>query len=260
MKSSEKSQKRNTEMGITMSTGFSDKNITHTIASSIRSISKFKIKKKEIQILKFEDFHRKYIFNKIKENQTLNEIYYRNGFSSFRSNYISTIDSQSKVMNLKKKSISPSIFSSSISTKSRKLLTNDKFYKGNNNRLSSYLSVYLDNIKNISDFKDKNKVKYFRDLCEDSNNNNNNNNTTITTNNKELLQKSIINNLISFKKENKNETKTLFKPREIHKDYYKLIKRNSNLSKYLNNKTLNNENFKIISSDNYKNEENNKLG
>ena len=258
-KSSEKSQKRNTEMGITTSTGFSDKNKTNTIASSIRSISKFKILKKEIQILKFEDFHRKYIFNKNIENQTLNEIYYRNGFSSFRSNYISTIDSQSKVMNLKKKSISPSIFSSSTSTKSRKLLTNDKIYKRYNNKLSSYLSVYLDNIKNTSDFKDKNKVKYFRELCEDSNNNNNNN-TTITTNNKEILHKSIINNLISFKKENKNEIETIFKPSEIHKDYSKLIKHNSNLSKHLNSKKLKNVNFKIISSVNYKNKENNKLG
>ena len=256
-KSSEKSQKRNTEMGTTTSTGFSDNNITHTIASSIRSISKFKIKKKEIQILKFEDFHKNYLFNKNKENQTLNEIYYRNGYSSFRSNYASIINSQSKVMNLKKKSISPSIFSSSISTKSKKLLTNDKIYKRNNNRLSSYLSSYLDNIKNTSDFKDKNKVKYFRELCgEDSNNNN----TTITTNNKELLQKSIINNLISFKKKNKNEIETIFKPSEILKDYNKLLKRNSNLSKHLNSKTMKSVNFKIISSDNYKNEENNKLG
>jgi hypothetical protein len=99
MKSSDKSRKRNTEMGTTISTGFSDKNLTNTIASSIRSISKFKIKKKEIQILKFEDFHRNYLFNKNKENQTLNEIYYRNGYSSFRSNYISTKDSQIKVIN-----------------------------------------------------------------------------------------------------------------------------------------------------------------
>ena len=256
MKSTEKSKKRNTEMGITISTGFSDKNLTNTIASSIRSISKFKIKKKEIQILKFEDFHRNYIFNKNKENQTLNEIYYRNGYSSFRSNYISTIDSQNKVMNLKKKSFSPYIFSSSTTTKSRQLLTNDKIYKRNNNRLSSHLSAYLDNIKNTSDFKDKNKVKYFRDLYEESNNNN----TTITTNNKELLHKSIINNLISAKKENKNETETIFKPSEVHKDYSKLIKRNSILSKHLNNKTLKTVNFKIISSDNCKNEENSKLG
>ena len=249
------SKKRNTEMGITISTGFSDNNITNTIASSIRSISKFKIQKKEIQILKFEDFHKKYIFNKNKENQTLNEIYYRNGFSSFRSNYISSINSQSKVMNLKKKSVSPSIFSSSTSTKSRKLLTNNKICNRNNNRLSSHLSVYLDNITNTSNFKDKNKVKYFRELCEESNNNN----TTITTNNKEVLHKSIINNLISFKTDNKNEIETIFKPSEIQKNYNKLIKRNSNLLKNLNSKKLKTVNFKIASSDNYKNEEN-KLG
>jgi len=249
------SKKRNTEMRITMSTGFSDNNITNSIASSIRSISKFKIQKKEIQILKFKDFHKKYIFNKNKENQTLNEIYYRNGFSSFRSNYISSINSQSKAINLKKKSISPSIFSSSISTKSRKLLTNNKICNRNNNRLSSHLSIYLDNITNTSNFKDKNKVKYFRELCEDSNNNN----TTITTNNKEVLHKSIINNLISFKKENKNEIETIFKPSEIQKNYSKLIKRNSNLLKHLGGKTLKTVNFKIASSDNYKNEEN-KLG
>ena len=249
------SKKRNTEMGITISTGFSDNNITNTIASSIRSISKFKIQKKEIQILKFKDFHKKYIFNKNKENQTLNEIYYRNGFSSFRSNYISSINSQSKVMNLKKKSVSPSIFSSSTSTKSRKLLTNNKICNRNNNRLSSHLSVYLDNITNTSNFKDKNKVKYFRELCEESNNNN----TTITTNNKEVLHKSIINNLISFKKDNKNEIETIFKPSEIQKNYNKLIKRNSNLLKNLNSKKLKSVNFKIASSENYKNEEN-KLG
>ena len=69
MKSTEKSPKINKEFCITKSTRFSNNNITDTIASSIRTISKFKSRKKEKpKFINLDDFHKQFILNKIKDN------------------------------------------------------------------------------------------------------------------------------------------------------------------------------------------------
>ena len=67
MKSLEKSPKLNKEFCVTKSTRFSNNNITETIASSIRTISKFKSRKKGKPIfINLDNFHK--IYNGINTN------------------------------------------------------------------------------------------------------------------------------------------------------------------------------------------------
>ena len=129
MKSSEKSPKQTTEFVITRSTRFSDNNITNTLASSIRTISQFKSRKKEKPILiNLENYHKQFILNKNKKNRTLLGIYTQNGYNSknnkIKSKYLTINNSDLfKVIKLKKKSLTPSFFTSSSIEKSRNLFS-----------------------------------------------------------------------------------------------------------------------------------------
>ena len=241
MSKNSKYQKTDKEFRITSSTEFYDNNLTNpTIASSIRSISKLKLRKKEKPLsYNFEDFHKQFILNKNKNNYTLFDMYNKNGYRTFRTlktNFISNFNSKkNNVINLKKKTYSPSIFSSSTAAKSRSrnrnIITNNNIYQiTNDNQSYSYLSSFLENINFSKDNKN---------IFSDSNNNNYS---------KELLHKSIINNLINSPQKNKIES--ILKQNKIEKDNKKLKNENTNLSKLLNKKAVKNEIFKYNTNSN----------
>ena len=106
-KSLDKSPKKSNEFGITKTTGFSE-DLTNTIASSIRTISKFRSMKKEKPILlNLEDFHKQFLLNKNKNNDTILGIYTQNGYNTLynniKLNYINNARSlKNKSIKLKK--------------------------------------------------------------------------------------------------------------------------------------------------------------
>ena len=103
MKKRDKSLKLVKEFNITRTTGFSDNTLTRTIASSIRTISKFKTRKKERPlIINLENFHKEFILNKNKDNNILTNIYNQNAYNSIES--IKHLSNKSKnLIKLKKK-------------------------------------------------------------------------------------------------------------------------------------------------------------
>ena len=151
MPSSTKYQKTDKKFLVTSSTEFYDNNLTNPkLASSIRSISKLKLRKKEkLLSFNFEDYHKQFILNKNRRNLTLLDMYNKNGYTTIRSlktNFISNTSSQkNNIINLKKKSYSPSIFSSSTAakSKSRNVISNI-YQKTNDNQSCSYLTSFLD--------------------------------------------------------------------------------------------------------------------
>ena len=146
MQISEKSPKIIKEFYKTKTTQFSDNNITRTLASSIRSISKFKLRKKEKAIfINLENFHKEFILNKNRDNCTISSIYTQNGYNSNISRYMSNISSPKNGIKLKKKFFSPS-FSSTTDVKSRNLLLKNNS-KNNEHHSNSLLSSFLDNTK-----------------------------------------------------------------------------------------------------------------
>ena len=251
MKSSEKSPKTNKEFCITKSTRFSDNNLTDTIASSIRTISKLKSRKKEKPIfINLDDFHKQFLLNKNKDNNAITSIYTKKRYNTLfnniiKSNYIQNINSpKNNVIKLKKKSASPSFFSSSTSVKSRNLLyTNKKIKEYNSN--SIFCSIYEN--------KRKNKILLLKDYSKISKNNTNNNNTNSISNN--YSNENIKNNYFSniFISPNKlKEFEPILKPKKLKNDSLSKLNINSNINRfgYNNNNNNNNSNFNNISNSN----------
>ena len=99
--SSPKSPKNNKEFLLTHSTRFSDNNLTNTLASSIRTISKNKFRKKEKPLyINFKDLHKQFLLYKNNENNIISSIYKNNNYNKNVSNIHSW---NSNVMKLKKK-------------------------------------------------------------------------------------------------------------------------------------------------------------
>lgn len=239
MKSSEKNSKANKELGLTKSTRFSENNVTETIASSIRSISKFKSRKKEKPILfNIEDFHKQFLLNKNKD-RLLSNIYFQIGFrnskyiiNSINNNYEHS--NKKNIIKLKKNPISPSFFTS-YNEKSRNILIM--------NNLSIKIDKdYLTN-SNYSSFFEKNKTLYSREKNNTSRNQMNYSNN-YTINNKEYFHSNFIRNL-SLSPENLKE--------------YKSIQASTNAKNKLNNKintysnSLHKTNYKIYNINNNSN-------
>ena len=193
---SKKSAKMQTDFAITRSTRFSDNNLTNTIASSIRTISKFRLRKKrdKPKIINIKDFHKEFLLNKNKDNDIILKLYQNNGFNTISSECLSSIKStKNKMINLKK-SFSPSFSSFSNINKSRNIFLNNK-YNQKNFDFNSFSNLTLienlnlgnnNNNRNNNNKKIKNKINmdYFREISEISkinhytiaNKHNNNNN------------------------------------------------------------------------------------
>lgn len=206
MRSSDKSPNKNNEFGITRSTKFSDNNITNTLASSIRSISQFKSRKKEKPIfINLEDFHKQFILNKNKDNNTLLRMNTHNSrYNSIKSKFISINDYPKNNTIRLKKSLSPSFLVSSSIEKSRNLLINDKHRneKSKENYSNSYFSSIFDN-------KNKNKTLHLEEISKISKKKKINNNTESISND---FQSNIFKNI--FSPNNINELEPINKQKE----------------------------------------------
>lgn len=243
METSEKSPKIIKEFNKTKTTQFSDNNITRTIASSIRTISKFKLRKKEKPVfINLENFHKEFILNKNRDNRTISSIYTQNGYNSIISRYMSNISSRKNGMKLKKKFFSPS-FSSATDVKSRNLLLKNN-YNNNENQSNTLLSSFLDKIKN-----NQNKISYLKEMSKISKNNK----TTNTHSN----NYSIFNSNLFFS-QNFKDIEPIFKKKKSIKNQnnkiYKNSNNNHNFFNTIDNKSIhfnnsNNSNYNIINGD-----------
>ena len=247
MKSSQKSPKSNKEFRLTKSTRFSENNITDTIASSIRAISKFKSRKKEKPIfLNLEDFHKQFLLNKNKD-ELLSNNYLPNEFNSIYKivKTVSILDSTSNkknIISIKKKSFSPSFFPSSKGKSRNILLMNNLSNKTDKN--------YLTN-SNCSSFFEKNKTLYSREINDTSRNKINYNNNYSNNNSNAYFSNIVINNLslsdkklkdyesIQIYRDSKNESNNIINnSNSLNKTNYKIYK--------INNNTNYNDNVKKI--------------
>ena len=270
---SKKSAKMQTDFAITRSTRFSDNNLTNTIASSIRTISKFRLRKKrdKPKIINIKDFHKEFLLNKNKDNDIILKLYQNNGFNTISSECLSSIKStKNKMINLKK-SFSPSFSSFSNINKSRNIFLNNK-YNQKNFDFNSFSNLTLienlnlgnnNNNRNNNNKKIKNKINmdYFREISEISkinhytiaNKHNNNNNTN---NNKEIsgLFKNNLIRSINFGPKNFNMFKPNLETKKSQLNLKSIINSKSNVLKTLNNKKAKNKNIKldIIDNDNSK--------
>ena len=168
MKSPEKSPKINREFCITKSTRFSNNNITDTIASSIRTISKFKSRKKEKpKFLNLDDFHKQFILNKIKDNNLFTSFPTNKKnikiYNTIKPNYMQNSKTpKHNLIKLNKKSASPSFIFPSNAMKSRNVVlfnynkTTDEynsnslfstFFENKNKQLSNDFSKIINNTK-----------------------------------------------------------------------------------------------------------------
>ena len=223
MKSLDKSPKKSNEFAITKSTGFSD-NITNTIASSIRTISKFKSKKKERPIfLNLEDFHKQYLLNKNKNNDTILGVYTQNGYNTLynniKSNYITNARNlNNKAIKLKKKSASPSFFGSLSTKESKNIIA--KNIKNKDNQSNSQISSFFEN-------KFKNKTLYLNEISKISKNKYNNNNSHSNNYSDEYYQNFVFKNI--FTPSESNEFDSILKFKKSNNDLNIISNINSNI-------------------------------
>ena len=109
-KPSAKTPKINKKFRLTKSTKFSENTKTNSIASSIRTISKYKTFRKGKIYINLDNFHKQFLLNQNKFNYTLAEIYSKNEYNSIfdtmNSICISNDNNSIKknLINLKKKS------------------------------------------------------------------------------------------------------------------------------------------------------------
>lgn len=275
---SKKSAKMQTDFAITRSTRFSDNNLTNTIASSIRTISQFRLRKKKPKIINIKDFHKEFILNKNKDNDMILKLYKHIGYNTISSECLSSIKStKNKVINLKK-SFSPSFSSSSNIHQSRNIFLNSKYNQKNIDFNSFSNLTLIENLKmsnnnnNSKKIKNKNKINmdYFREISEISKinhytiaNNHNNNNKA---NNKDIsgLFKNNLIRSINFGPKNFNIFRPNLKTKKSQQNLKSIINSKSNIIKTLNNNKIKNKNIKleIIDNDNNKsiNENDNKKG
>ena len=167
MKKRDKSLKLVKEFNITRTTGFSDNTLTRTIASSIRTISKFKTRKKERPlIINLENFHKDFILNKNKDNNILTNIYNQNAYNSIES--IKHLSNKSKnLMKLKKKYGSPPFLSANIMKSRNLMMKKNKNLKNNENQTNSQFSSFLElfNNKDIIN-KNNNHTLYLKEISK----------------------------------------------------------------------------------------------
>jgi len=276
---SKKSAKMQTDFAITRSTRFSDNNLTNTIASSIRTISQFRLRKKREKpnITNIKYFHKEFIFNKNKDNDLILKLYKNNGYNTISSECLSSIKStKNKVINLKK-SFSPSFLSSSNINKSRNIFLNSKYNQKNIDYNSFSNLTLIENLKlsNNNHKKIKNKINmdYFKEISEISkinqntisNNQNNNDNNTSNQEGNGLFKNNLIRS-INFGPNNFNIFKPILKSKKSQQNLKSIINSKSNIIKTLNNNKSKNKNknikFKIMDNENNKsiNEKDNKKG
>ena len=215
MKTSENSTNTNKEFYITKSTKFSDNNLTNTIASSIRTISNLKYRKKPKPIfINLDDFHKQTILNKNKDNNTIMSIYSKKKYYTLpnknKSNYMTNISlTKNNIIKLNKKSASPSFFSSFTNGKSRYLLftkNKNKTINENNNNSNSFFSSFFEN-------KRKNEIFFSKDNSKISKNKTNNNTNSYSNNyNNENIK-------------NNNLSNSFYYPNKL-KEYEPIIKQN----------------------------------
>ena len=251
MKSSEKSPKQTTEFVITRSTRFSDNNITNTLASSIRTISQFKSRKKEKPILiNLENYHKQFILNKNKKNRTLLGIYTQNGYNSknnkIKSKYLTINNSDLfKVIKLKKKSLTPSFFTSSSIEKSRNLLMNNQYNKEKFKEFhsNSYFS-------SIYDKNNQNKTLFFEEISKISKNKKFNSNSNSYSNDfqsnifKNNFSPHNINDLEPIKMQKESSIKLNILNNIIDKNLNSKYN-DSNINQNINESKINNKDKKI---------------
>ena len=247
-KSFDKSPKKSNEFGMTKTTGFSD-DLTNTIASSIRTISKFKSMKKEKPIfLNLEDFHKQYLLNKNKDNDTILGIYTQNGYNTLYNNIKLNYINNARTLNnrsikLKKKSASPSFFGS-LSTKESKNRMQNK--KNKDNQSNSQISSFFEN-------KYKNKTLYLNEISKISKNKINNTNSHSNNYSDEYYQNYAFKNI--FTPSESNEFDPILKLKKYNKDLNAISNINTNIlnTNYIKN-TNSNYNFNISNSKNSMNE------
>ena len=210
---------------LTKTSGFSDNDLTNTLASSIRSISQNKQRNKEKRLFwNLNDFHRQFILNKNNEMNTISKIYIRNNYNKNVSQYLSKITNhKNNLSKLTKKTFRESIFSPLKEPLSRN--SNYKGFQTYSNELSSFFN-------NNKKYKDKS--------LNERNNfikaNRNNNNSEECINNNHLI--------LSTKLFKKNETVKSLKQKSYNKknNYCNRINSIKNKNKYLNNDNLKDSN------------------
>jgi hypothetical protein len=273
---SKKSDKIQIDFAITRSTRFSENNLTNTIASSIRTISQFRLRKKreKLKTINIKNFHKEFLLNKNKDNELILKLYQHNGYNTISSECLSSIKStKKKVINLKK-SFSPSFSSSSNINKSRNIFLNNK-YNQKNIDFNSFSNLTLienlklsNNIDNNKKIKNKINMDYFREINEISKinhntiaNNHNNNNNTNNIESNSLFKNNLIRS-INFGPNNFKIFKPSLKTKKSQQNLKSIINSKSNVLKTLNNKKAKNKSikFEIIDNDNNKsiNEKDNK--
>lgn len=238
--SSPKSPKNNKEFLLTRSTRFSDNNLTNTLASSIRTISKNKFRKKEKPLcLNFDDLHKQFLLYKNNENNIISSIYKNNNYNKNNIKYLSNIHSRNNnVMKLKKKSTRQSFFFSLDEPKSR-----NNYY---NNQYQTYSNVASSILNNIYD--NKSKILYRR-----------NNNITINSNSnysEEYFNNNNIYNCLIFSPKQLKEKDPNFK---LNKKKSTKIKNTKFIINSENNKCLRNNNSKDINDEMHLTDGNNKI-
>ena len=216
LKKTENSPKINKEFIMTKSTRFSDNNLTNTLASSIRSISKFRLKKnknKKKLFIDLDNFYNEFLLNKIMHNTIIKNIYKKNGINKYKTNYLPhNYSTKINSIKLKKKSASPSIYTSSTTAMSRNMFINYNYNKkGNNNpyQVNSHLSLFLDKFQN--DEKNNDIVSNLKDISKISKKKNNDNTNSFINNiNNEFLQNNLFNNISLYNHKYK-KYKSIFK-------------------------------------------------
>ena len=179
MKSSEKSAKTNKEFVVTKSTRFSDNPDTTIIASSIRTISKFRTRKKAKPIfINLGDFHKQFLLNKNKDNDIISGLYTQNGcyntiYSTIKSKYIPISSPKNNKIKLTKKSASPSFYSNYSGIKSRNLLFHNNKFNKNNNLSNSIFGSFFENKSNKL-LKEISKISKLKKSYNITNTNSNN--------------------------------------------------------------------------------------
>ena len=228
MRSSPKTPKTIKDFLLTRSTRFSDNNLTNTLASSLRTISKNKLRKKEKRLyLNLDDFHKQFILYKNNENNMISNIYKNNNYNKNSTKYLSNKKSSNKNVNkLKIKSFQQSLGSSLEEQKSRNFF---------NKEFQTYSNISSSFFKNIYDTKTNNKI-YTR-------NDNLNKKSVTNCNEEDFINKdnNIYNYLIvsprtlKSKLTDKSSRKT---SNNIKQNYFNYINLKKNKNKFLNDNKI----------------------
>ena len=239
-KPSAKTPKINKKFRITKSTKFSDNTKTNSIASSIRTISKYKTFKKQKIYINLDNFHKKYLLNKNKFNFTLEEIYSKNEYNSIidtlNSMCISSDNNSTKknIINLKRKSPYVSFLPFSSSHKSR----NISIYNANNKISKDFLAN-----TEFSSLIDQNsynkKIHFGKNINMSRNINNYFRNESIG-----LSQNNIYNKMFLSPRKNNDLYKKAENESFIQYDNNKRESSKNGIKSIINNNTPNKEGFK----------------